>query len=36
MSAIGVPDFAGYLEQCGGLKRMQALLHRELLLHLGK
>ena len=32
----GVPDFTEYLEQCGGLKRLQALRQRELLLHLGK
>ncbi len=28
----GVPDFQGYIEKCGGLKRMQQLRHRELLL----
>ena len=33
---FGVRDFAEYLDQCGGLKRLQALRQRELLLHLGK
>ena len=33
---FGVPDFAGYLEACGGLRRLQQLRQRELLLHLGK
>jgi glutaconate CoA-transferase subunit A len=33
---FGVRDFAEYLEQCGGLNRLQALRQRELLLHLGK
>ncbi|MFM8273577.1 MAG: CoA transferase subunit A [Gemmata sp.] len=33
---FGVPDFAAYLELCGGMKRLQALRQRELLLHLGK
>ncbi len=33
---FGVTDFAEYLDLCGGLKRMQALRQRELLLHLGK
>lgn len=33
---FGVRDFADYLDQCGGLKRLQALRQRELLLHLGK
>lgn len=33
---FGVRDFGEYLEVCGGLRRMQALRHRELLLHLGK
>ncbi len=33
---FGVADFAEYLDQCGGLKRLQALRQRELLLHLGK
>jgi glutaconate CoA-transferase subunit A len=32
----GVRDFTEYLEQCGGLKRLQALRQRELLLHMGK
>lgn len=27
-----LPDFAGYIDKCGGLKRMQQLRHRELLL----
>ncbi|MDY3553077.1 CoA-transferase [Gemmata sp. JC717] len=33
---FGVSDFAEYLERCGGLKRLQALRQRELLLHLGR
>lgn len=33
---FGVKDFIEYLEICGGLRRMQQLRHRELLLHLGK
>lgn len=33
---FGVRDFAGYLEACGGLPRLQHLRQRELLLHLGK
>ena len=33
---FGVTDFAEYLEICGGLKRLQQLRQRELLLHLGK
>ncbi len=33
---FGVRDFAEYLDRCGGLKRLQALRQRELLLHLGK
>ena len=33
---FGVRDFAEYLDLCGGLKRLQALRQRELLLHLGK
>jgi glutaconate CoA-transferase subunit A len=33
---FGVKDFAEYLEICGGLRRLQALRQRELLLHLGK
>lgn len=32
----GVPDFAGYLERCGGLPRLQHLRHREHLLHMGR
>ncbi|HEY1186072.1 MAG TPA: CoA-transferase [Gemmata sp.] len=32
---FGVSDFAEYLDRCGGLKRLQALRQRELLLHLG-
>ena len=28
----GVPDFAGYLERCGGMRRMQALRQREVLM----
>ena len=32
----GVTDFAEYLEMCGGLRRLQALRQRELLLHLGR
>jgi glutaconate CoA-transferase subunit A len=32
----GVRDFAEYLEVCGGLRLLQALRQRELLLHLGK
>ncbi|HEY3787841.1 MAG TPA: CoA-transferase [Urbifossiella sp.] len=32
----GVKDFAEYLESCGGLRRMQQLRQREMLLHLGK
>jgi glutaconate CoA-transferase, subunit A len=33
---FGVEDFAEYLEICGGLRRLQALRQREMLLHLGK
>jgi glutaconate CoA-transferase, subunit A len=33
---FGVRDFTEYLDRCGGLKRLQALRQRELLLHLGK
>jgi glutaconate CoA-transferase, subunit A len=33
---LGVEDFAEYLEICGGLRRLQALRQREMLLHLGK
>jgi glutaconate CoA-transferase subunit A len=33
---FGVGDFPEYLDRCGGLKRLQALRQRELLLHLGK
>jgi glutaconate CoA-transferase subunit A len=33
---FGVRDFTEYLDLCGGLKRLQALRQRELLLHLGK
>lgn len=33
---LGVRDFTEYLDRCGGLKRLQALRQRELLLHLGK
>jgi glutaconate CoA-transferase subunit A len=33
---FGVRDFGEYLEVCGGLRRIQQLRHRELLLHLGK
>ncbi len=33
---FGVSDFAEYLDLCGGLKRLQALRQRELLLHMGK
>jgi glutaconate CoA-transferase subunit A len=33
---FGVRDFSEYLDRCGGLKRLQALRHRELLLHLGR
>lgn len=33
---FGVSDFTEYLDKCGGLKRLQALRQRELLLHLGK
>jgi glutaconate CoA-transferase subunit A len=32
----GVPDFLGYLEKCGGLKRMQELRAQEFLLHRGR
>lgn len=32
---FGVADFAEYLELCGGMRRLQALRQRELLLHLG-
>ena len=32
----GVRDFAEYLDLCGGLRRLQQLRQRELLLHLGK
>jgi len=32
----GVKDFAEYLELCGGLRRLQELRQREMLLHLGK
>ncbi|MBY0512504.1 MAG: CoA transferase subunit A [Gemmataceae bacterium] len=31
----GVKDFAEYLDLCGGLRRLQQLRHRELLLHTG-
>lgn len=33
---FGVRDFAEYLEMCGGLRRMQHLRQRELLLHMGR
>ncbi|MBM3983329.1 MAG: CoA transferase subunit A [Planctomycetes bacterium] len=33
---FGVRDFAEYVDVCGGLKRLQALRQRELLLHMGK
>jgi glutaconate CoA-transferase subunit A len=33
---FGVKDFAEYVEICGGLRRMQMLRQREMLLHLGK
>jgi glutaconate CoA-transferase, subunit A len=33
---FGVEDFAEYLEICGGLRRLQALRQREMLLPLGK
>ncbi len=33
---FGVNDFAEYLDLCGGLKRLQTLRQRELLLHLGR
>src|SRR5437764_4351277 len=33
---FGVSDFAGYLEACGGLRRMQELRRQEFLLHLGR
>ena len=33
---FGVREFSEYLDLCGGLKRLQALRQRELLLHLGK
>lgn len=33
---FGVTDFAEYLDRCGGLRRMQHLRQRELLLHMGK
>jgi glutaconate CoA-transferase subunit A len=29
---FGLPDFAAYLDKCGGLKRMQELRRQELLL----
>lgn len=32
----GVPDFAGYLQKCGGLPRMQELRRQEFLLHQGR
>jgi glutaconate CoA-transferase, subunit A len=32
----GVKDFTEYLENCGGLRRMQELRQREFLLHMGK
>ena len=32
----GVKEFAEYLELCGGLRRLQQLRRRELLLHLGR
>jgi glutaconate CoA-transferase subunit A len=32
----GVPDFFGYIQQCGGLPRLQQLRQQELLLHLGE
>jgi glutaconate CoA-transferase subunit A len=32
---LGVPDFAAYLEKCGGLRRMQELRRQELLLDRG-
>ena len=32
----GVREFADYLELCGGLRRLQQLRRRELLLHLGR
>ena len=33
---FGVQDFAEYLDRCGGLRRLQSLRQRELLLHLGR
>ena len=33
---FGVPDFAEYLDRCGGPARLRQLRQRELLLHLGK
>src|SRR5215216_8101720 len=33
---FGVREFADYLELCGGLRRLQQLRRRELLLHLGR
>jgi glutaconate CoA-transferase, subunit A len=33
---LGVKDFNGYLEKCGGLPRMQELRRQEFLLHRGK
>ena len=33
---FGVADFTEYLDRCGGLKRLQMLRQRELLLHLGR
>src|SRR5438067_2940098 len=32
----GVPDFAGYLQKCGGLPRVQELRRQEFLLHQGR
>ena len=32
---FGLGEFAEYVELCGGLRRMQALRQREMLLHLG-
>ncbi len=33
---FGVRDFTEYLDMCGGVRRLQELRHRELLLHMGK
>jgi len=33
---FGVSDFTGYLERCGGIRRMQQLRQQEFLLHRGK